>query len=326
MHQFYLTKQDETVPYDITNYMNNITWSDDIETVAETLSFDYVHNNTKYFDEMNIVEVGDIISRYYKGQEVARYIIISETCGIGSKNYSCIDFGWYLNNDTIIQFHENTASSCIERMLVKYGIKHHITYIPIVITGIYKDQTIIDVIGDILCKATQELGVKYYVEMKLDTLCISKQAGELIYPSWTLSDGSVVDINKLIGNPSNTNSIEAMKNKIVVVTQEENSTYILANKSDQASINKYGLLQDVVTVDDKQQAQAYNIAQQQLKILNKVQSNVSIETLGHIGLRSGKRIEINEHITKIQGVYLIKSISNSLTNGIWKAGLTLEVL
>lgn len=326
MHKFYLTKYSESTPYDITNYMNNITWSDDIDTVAETFTFDYAYNYTKYFKEINILAVGDIVSRYYNEKEISKYIIVTETIGINSINYSCIDFGWYLNNDILIQFYNNTASSCIEKILDKYDIKHNITYIPTIITKIYKDETIIDVIGDILGKATQELGMKYYVEMILDTLYITEQANKLINPSWILSDGTIVDINNLISSPSNTKSIEEMKNKIVVASQDENSTYILASESDTNSIAKYGLLQDMITVDDKERVKSYNIAKQQLKLQNKIQSDISIETLGHIDIKSGKRIIIDEPITKIQGTYLIKSVSNSLTNGIWKAGVTLEVL
>ena len=327
-HELYVIKGGKTK--NITQAVGNLAWSSNIDALGVELSFDYAYNDTQYFVGLDILELGDHILLYNDGKELHRFVIVSqEVSGRFGKHFNCFDYAWYLNkNETVIQFNKISASAAIKKLLDKVGIKHKVIDIPTQISKIYKEkQPISEIIKDILEMATQERGTKYRMEMQIDTLVIEKQSNLLIDPKVKLSSNTApFPVASAISNPSRKISIEDMKNKVIAVSSEEKAVKILAESSDPNSIAKFGQLTEVLIVDQKNQAQARNIAKNRLNEANRINEDISLELLGHDEIRAGRLMKFNEPVTGIVGTYLVKSANHTANNGIHKVNVQLGVV
>ncbi|MCG7410570.1 hypothetical protein MH117_24545 [Paenibacillus sp. ACRRX] len=327
MHELYLIKG--KTQKNITQLVGNLSWSSNIDALGVELSFDYAYNDSQHFAKRDILEMGAHIVLSNSGKVISHFVIVSESVsGRFGKSYTCFDYAWYLNkNETVIQFKKASASQAIQKLLDKFGVKHKIAPIKTAITKIYKDMTVSDIIKDILEQATQETKHKYRIEMDKDILTINKMADLVINPKVRLSANTpLVPITSMISSPSRSRSIEEMKNNILIVSSNEESSKVLASIKSASSIARYGQLTEVVSVDEKNEAQARNIASNILSELNRITEDVSIELLGHDDVRAGRILVVDEPITGIKGRYVIKSANHSVSNGIHKVSVDLEAV
>ncbi|SMG58192.1 XkdQ/YqbQ family protein [Paenibacillus aquistagni] len=313
----------------ITQLVGNVTWSSNMDALGVELSFDYAFNDSVHFEKFDLIEIGNHVVLMNEGKVISRFVIVAESVsGRFGKSYTCFDYSWYLNkNETVIQFIKASASQAIAKMLDRFGIKHKITPIKTLITKIYKDMTISDIINDILEQATQETKTKYRLEMNKDVLTISKMSDLVISPKVRLSSNiPLIPIPSALGNPSRSRSIEDMKNNVIVVNGKEDSSKVLASLKDSKSMARYGQLTEVITADEKNESQARNIAKNTLAEMNRIKETVSIEMLGHDDVRAGRILAIKEPVTGLSGNYLIVSASHALNNGIHKVSVELEAV
>lgn len=282
---------------------NSISWSSDIDTLGNELSFESLID----------LNEGTIVSLYINNKEYLRTIIVKKSSGKFSFSYTCFDFSWYLKNEVIKQFNSVSANKAISSLLTEYGIKNKIVSIPTKINKIYKDEAISTIIDDILEQAEKDQGTKYFKEMQIDTLVISKLQDMKISPKILI--GKDITINS---------SIEELKNKIIIVSGGE-SNKILATVGDKTSQSRYGLLQSVESVDDKNVSQAKNIANNLLKSSNKIFKDTSFDILG---IKDAETIKanrlINLKIDKLNGWYRIKSAQHTLANNKHTVNISLE--
>ena len=121
-----------------------------------------------------------------------------------------------------------------------------------------------------------------------------------------------------------------MKNSIKIIvsnTENDNETVqLVATAKDDSNIKKYGLLQDVQTLDQKDIAQANSIASNSLKDLNKILESNSISLIGSDNVKANRVLNITEIYTGMSGKYLVTKSSHTLNNGISKMTLDLEVV
>ena len=177
----------------------------------------------------------------------------------------------------------------------------------------YYDKEVSEVIKDIIQQVTDTTGVKYVMEMNQGKLDIFQETELMLNLKVKVADNlPLVDISKTISNPSKKATIEEMKNSIKAYVGNENSVKIYAEEKNDTLINKYGLLQETRNLEDKDIAQAKNIAKNLLKELGKVSTEGSIDVLGHFDLRAGRTIQLNEPITNLVGKYKIKSANHSI--------------
>lgn len=314
--------------YNITSMAGNLTWKDSIDTLGMELSFDVARNkDDKYMANYDLVEIGDKLLLSNNGIEVFRGIITDESIDRYSKSITAFDYAFYLNKSkTIIQFNKIKANDAISQLCSKFNVAiGNIVVISTLITKIYKDKTVAEIINDILDQATKELGVKYRLEMRVGKLHIEKYTDLIVSTTFQpASNIAAFDVTKAIGSVSKNRSIQDMKNSIIITSSNEKSTRVYVNAQDSASISTYGLLQDVQSVDSKDIAQANNIAQNQLKLLNKITENTSIELLGSDLVRAGRILTIEEPKTKLSGNYLVKDCTHTYNNHVHKMQLNIE--
>jgi len=310
---------------DISNRSGNLVWSYQGETLGVNLTFDFVAYDIE-------VETGDIIR--LKDNEDDETIIIGIVVSKSEKGnvytYSVFDFGWYLNkSDVIIQFNNVIATSAIKQLLRKIGIEcGQLPYMSTLINKIYIDAKPSDIIKEILEQVFLETGKQYFFEMSGSKLDIIEVGSEVLELEFKYADNlAPLKIDDVVGEDfTYTESIESMKNSVVVVSSDQDFYRILENKKDQDSINKYGLLQEVIKVDQKNESQSRNIANNALKELNRKMTSTSIPLRGHKKIKQYRKLKINLPGTKLIGTFLILSANHTYSDGDYMTSIMLEVV
>lgn len=325
-YTLYLCRKTRNI--NITDICGNLTWQDSIDTLGMQLSFDIARNrDDRYMVGCDIVNIGDNTLLTNNGNEVTRGIITDVTWERYKKSITAFDYAFYLNQSKIVkQLYKAKADEAITGLCNKFGVPvGKITPISTLITKIYKDNTIAEIIKDILKQATQELGIEYRLEMRQGKLYIEPYTDLIVKATYKpASNIAPFDVTKAIGSISKIQSIQDMRNSVVVTSQDEKSKRIYAEEKDTNNIVKYGLLQDVLTVDQKDSAQAHNIARNKLKKLNRVKEDISIELLGSDNVRAGRILEIENNNFGMQGQYLVKQCTHTYQNSIHKMSLNLD--
>lgn len=326
-YTLFLVKNDG-IQRNITSLCGNLSRKDSIDTLGMELNTDVMRNwKDRYVINYDLVEIGDKILLLNKDKEIFRGIIVDLGTDRYSKTITAFDYAFYLNQSrTIIQFNKVKADEAIKQLCNKFNVPiGNITSIPTAITKIYKDDTVADIIRDILKQATDSLGINYRLEMRAGKLHIEKYTDLIIKPRFKPAP-NVASFNplKVIGSISKTESIADMRNSILISSSNEKSSRVIATAKDDRNIAKFGLLQDVESVNDKNIAQAKVIAQNKLKELNKVNEDISITVLGDDKVRAGRILEIDNDMFKLKGQYLVKDCTHKYHNRIHTMDLTLE--
>lgn len=313
----------------ITNICGNLSWRDNIDSLGMELSVDVARNiNDKYMNGYDLVEVGDKLVLSNNGKEIFTGIIVDLATGQYSKSITAFDYAFYLNKSrTIIQFNKVKASEAITQLCSKFNIPlGNIASISTVITKIYKEDTIADIIKDILSIATKELSIKYRLEMREGKLYIEKYTDLIIKPLFKpASNLASINVMDAIGNINKTESIADMANSILISSGDEKSSRVIAEVKDDKNISKFGLLQEVESVDDKDIAQAKNIANNMLKDMNRVGEDISINNLlGDDNVRAGRILDVDNAMFGLKGQYLVKDCTHTYQNSIHRMNLTVE--
>ncbi|OLS02236.1 XkdQ/YqbQ family protein [Tissierella creatinophila] len=301
----------------LTPISGNLSWKDSIDTLGMELSFDIARRDDK-------VEIGDKIIMYSNNKEIFRGIIVDLGTEIYTKSITAFDYAFYLNKSkTIVQFNKTRADNAIRTLCSKFNIPiGRIVGISTPIAKIYKDDTISDIIKDILDQATSTLGIKYRLEMREGKLFIERYTELIVKPIFKSLN---LDVLKNIGGISKSESISDMKNSILISSGDEKSSRVVATAKDNKNISKFGLLQDVESVDDKDIAKAKNIAKNKLKELNKIGEDISLgPLLGDDRVRAGRILELDNNLFGLKGKYLVKDCTHNYHNSIHTMNVTIE--
>lgn len=282
---------------DILYNSNNLSWDSDIDTLGTLLSFDTIKD----------LYYGQVVSLWETDTELIRGIVKNKKTKRNTFNYTVQDYGFYLKNKIFKQFNGLEASGCIKELVKDAYIVGNITDIPTLITKIYKDKTLDEIITDILQIAENDQGVKYVKDIVGNVINIQRLEDMRIVP------------NVIVGEFEIDGNIENMKNDIQVVSNEESVNVIIASASDENKWSWYGKLSDTISVDAKDVANAKNIAINKLAELNKIEKSTTIPL---IVLDEKVVIKANRlmyfHTGPLVGYYRIKSAKHSLVDGLHK--------
>ncbi|MEG0900225.1 MAG: hypothetical protein RSF40_11020 [Oscillospiraceae bacterium] len=272
---------------------NNLAFSSDGDFIGVQITFDSLCD----------IPEGAVINLIIGTRKIVG-IIVSKSLGNISISYTAIDFGMYLKNEVTKQFNNVSTDVAIVSLLNEYGIKCKCVSIPTIVNDFFIDKSLKDIIDELLEKAENEQGIKYSRRMQETTVVISKIADEIIKPSF-----------KIKKDFSISKDISEMKNKIIAISGSGENASIVATTENNKYISKYGLLQEIITVDDKDLPQAKQIAENLLLEKCKVKYSTSLSLLV---LSGGEDILANKLIYidagELKGYYKIKSASHTLSN------------
>lgn len=302
---------------DITEVSGSINLSTSVDTLGASLVFNIARNyNDLSYLFSDEIETGDVIILTNE-KELFRGIVVNISTTKYSRTVECLDYCFYLNKNKVIkQFDHIAASVAIKQLLQEINAPEgEISNISTSITKVYYSNTIAEIINDILKQVNEELGVKYkleFIDNKFNVNSFKKINVEFRY--------------KQTGNETINESIQDMKNRILVTSNEQESTEILAIAEDTKNIEKYGSLQEIINVDPEQkEAKVRNIAKTKLKELNKVFKTVSLEGFGDDNFRAGRVVYLNNSKLKLFGEFLIKSCVHTWRKGEHIVNLEVEL-
>ncbi|MBO0575095.1 hypothetical protein EXQ42_09460 [Clostridium botulinum] len=290
---------------EIIGYSNNLSWSNDVDTLATSLSFDSILDLAEGRSKI-ILKKDKIV--------VFEGIIVSKTNKENIHSYTAMDYAFYLNkNKYVMQFRNVYAKTALQQICKKVGINNSIVWLGTRINKLYYQESLSDIIKDILEQCKREIGTNYIMEMQGKTLYINRLVDLKI--NATLLIGKDYSVNR---------SMEEMQNRIIAVN---NDGKILADIKDTKNIKTYGELSDIVSVEDKNTSQAYNIAKNELREKNKTKKELTFNTIDTgkgIYINCNRLIRIDVRKYGVNGWYRIKSTQHTLNNNVHKIGITID--
>lgn len=300
---------------DILPVAGNLTLSNNLDTLGDQLDFDILYENglNRLSKEINL---GDTVQLFDdNNNEVYRGVITAKDRTPNSQHFTSFDYAFYLNKSKAIrQFNKVRIDVAIKQLLKDFGVDlNYIPSISIITNKVFYDKTIADIIKELLADAMAANGKVYIMEMKAGKLNIYEDTEMILDLKVRLASNlPEVSILETISNPSKTASLEEYKNSLIVYYTENDNARAVVEMKDQAKINKYGLLQETMSIEKADIAKAKNIAQNTFSEISKIIATGSIEVLGHFGLKSGRILKLNEQQTGLIGKYKIISVNHAI--------------
>lgn len=300
--------------YNVTKMIGGVSRKSSESLLGEEVSFSKAQSLDAYFPKLKF-DVGDGFVITDSSEEIFRGIIVDESqSGLTQFSYTAFDYAFYLNKSkTIFQGNGIRADEAIIKLCSKFSIPMgSIANIKTPINQIFKDETISEIIKKILESAEADLGIKFRFEMDKGKFVVMPMKKMIVKATYKPAPNiAAFDSTLLIGSFNRTRSISDMINSIIIVSDQENATSVVAHEKDDINIKKYGLLETIEKVNEKDIAQARNIAKNKLKELNRVIESNSIELLGDDRVKAGRILEINEPLTGLKGYYLVKECTHA---------------
>nr|DAS66768.1 MAG TPA: 43 kDa tail protein [Caudoviricetes sp.] len=312
---------------DISSMIGNLTWRDTVDTLGVEVNFDLpVNRYDKDFEFLYDITLGDPIQILNnKGETLVQAIIVTENPNGKITNFTAYDMAWYLNKSTVIkQFKKMIGNDCVKSLCKEIGIDVEVSGLDTKIDKIYNDKTISDVIKDIIEQCSQFNSKKFFIEFDKNKLIVSPYKKIKVFGTFEIQKDKFININENIGGVSLSKSIIDMKNSVLVITENKGAIRTVGQEQDNKSIEKYGKLQEVIKLDEKEFSKANLVAKNELKKLNKITEDFSIDVLGDDKVKSGRVIDVNLEMFNVKGEYLIKESNHTISNNIHKVSLKLE--
>ena len=313
---------------DVSDIIGNLTWRDTVDTLGVEVDFELpINRYDKKFEFLYDITLGDPIQILNaKGEVLVQAIIVSETPNGKITSFTAYDMAWYLNKSTVIkQFKKMIGNDCVKSLCKEIGINVEVTGLDTKIDKIYKDKAVSEVIKDIIEQCSQFNSKKFFIEFNNGTLKVMPYQKIKVFGTFEMQKDKFININENIGGVSLSKSIVDMKNSVLVITENKGAIRTIGEEQDSKSIEKYGKLQEVVTLDEKEFSKANLVAKNELKKLNKITEDFSIDVLGDDKVKSGRVIDIDLPLFNLKGEYLIKESNHTISNHIHKISLKLEV-
>lgn len=274
-------------------------WWDDIDSYANTFSF----------STCEAYEVGSMFQIITEmGETVLKGLITDfEQSEANIFHYSGYDCGFYINQNEIIeQFKKIKISDALTKLCQNYGIPvGTIPEISATVTEIFKDKKLSDVFSQLIEYAKAKGAIKdvYFT-------CAKGQFDLLPYETITDLTGDMgifsIASQKTINSTNIKVSMQDLRNRVIIAdNSDKNRKRVTVENTE--SIGKYGLLQEVETIDTSKTNNLEKIASDKLSTLNKLSKSISLSMFGDYRMHKGVIMPIDCELYGIKGDFLITS-------------------
>lgn len=319
MIRTYCIKNSENRTIDITNVVKNgAKLKKNINEFAWVLDFNITRNNI-----FNNIEVGDIIVLKLDNIEIFSGIVISGD--ITSLSFKAVDYAWYFNkNEEIYQFEDVESSIVVRKLIETFGGKTgNIETTNTVVDKFYFGKSLGSIIKEII-KNIKDLenqefrffyrDTKFHFERSKKNKYLRNQYIPINSLKAVLNDYSFNALN-YIKEPKLKLSIEGMHNAIKVYKTSGKEYIQISGARDKNNIDKYGLMQKLVSYKDNDLNGGNVTADSILSQENKVKEIISLEipTLSEF-IYDGELLNLNYEKYGIKGVYEVRGITYIFTN------------
>lgn len=298
---------------DVTPRAGEISSTEDLEQLSVQLSFRLAHNPHDKYLPSGRTQPGDRVQLFHDSVLIFRGIVVqSGLDGTAQAN----DFGFYLNKSKIIlQCNGVPADDAIRQLCKKAGVSlGSLPALPTIITDVFIAQEPSAILKTLLERVTAERGTKYFFRVEPDSgLCIYPYPQTPIQLSVQLARNlRPFDPTWSLGSISGTDSMEALKNQVVIYREEDKKAHILATETDSNSIERYGWLQDMHTADEGMTAaQARQMAKTKLAENNRLTVTRTVSDMLGADVRAGQMLRFSSEKFGFGGNWLIKQVTHS---------------
>lgn len=308
-YDFYLNNK-------LVNDILTFDYNESLDDVASSFNFSSLSNfgiTTKENDKTSLNSI-KICEKGKKQHFYFGYITDCEhTTDKNIYSYSGFDVGFYLNKNEIVkQFRNANIGEAIKSLCRDYEIEININRkFKNSVSKIYKDETFADVLKELLELERIKGGLNnLYIDCKLGKLEILKYEPEENLSS-KIENGILINSLDTINNINIKHSIQELKNKVIIVDNNEKSVKTIFKQNDN-SIKTYGLLTSVESVDTKKTNNLSLLASTKLEELNRTKEDISLTLLGDYRIGKGKMIKLKVDEYNLDGFYLIKSANHKI--------------
>ncbi len=215
--------------------------------------------------------------------------------------YDCC---YYLNKSKImIQFDGISVSDALSELWKQCSLNcRHMPQMLHQVESIHYAQAPGDIAKALISAEEENNGGEYYLASESFNSVEIYRVGEL-------SCG--VSLTAIIA-PTKSQTLEGIKNRVSIIVSDGEGYSEIETAGDGASIAKYGVLQEYISVSSDASA-AVGIAQNRLKQLKTILAEGNVTVAGNWALTAvGRRININEPVSGLVGAYVITSVSHKL--------------
>ncbi len=295
--------RDGAQPQDITEFIGNMTATDELNALSVELTFDQIISPwDKYVPKLNL-SPGDKVRVNNHGKDIFSGVIVK--VGLDGA-VTAYDRGWYLNKSQIIYQCTNLpADQAIKQMCAKAGVTvGKVTGMSTIISQSWVGNTPSEILNDIISSCNAATGKEYLYRVENDALTVQElPKDKIIAYHKPATNVSYFDITWALGQVSGEDSIDEMSNAVIIAAEDDGKVYIGAESSNQASIKKYGLLQHIETVtEDPGNAKLAQMAKNLLSQSDRVQRTRSVDEIwGSDDVVSGVILSFNSPAFGISG-------------------------
>jgi len=302
----------KNVTKDITEFVGSLKWSGADTQAARTVEFTLAHDPYDKYLKAPDIKTGDTI-KVYKGKEksprfVGRSMIRQKTSDIGTIDVTVYDYMHNMIKSTgTYKFKDKTPEFIAKSVCA--DLKISVGSLIATKTKIKKyfpaDRTYYDIIVGAYKKVSKKTGKKYFPQMNGTKFEIIEKG--TIVKNYVLSDETNIYESRYEQNADEVvNVVDAYKDDKKVGTYRK-----------QASIKKYGVIRQAVTVDSgKGSTEAKNT-------LKGLSTTASISALGNWDCIAGRGIQIQDSASGLIGKYWITNDTHTFENGVHKMELDL---
>lgn len=295
---------------DISELLENLTWSGDTKQVTRKISFTIAQNDIdKYLPKVTIAEGDSVTLQEGNGGQLFYGIIfdIEKSAASNLVTYLGFDLMFYINNSQISKVFEATPEAITSQICSELGVPFGSAaptgfklYLPVLGKEAYQ------AIMMAYTAASKQNGKKYMPQMQGDKVCVierGKPCGVTLNGDENLTDASYKT------------TLQGLVNKILIT---DKGGGVVSTVQDAASL-KYGIVQKVIQSEDDKDMSAEAKA-----LLKAIEQTASVNALSDTRAVSGFSIMIKEPVTGLNGVFYIESDSHTFSNGKAEMQLTLE--
>lgn len=312
---------------DITDYILEFNYSEDLNDVASPFDFTSLENfGLTENEKTNTIDITD----RYTGEHVYHgYILENERQK--DKNvysYTGFDAGYYLNNNEIVKQARNDAvgqfivTICGENdinLKTKTVNGKEVKNIPPFTSRIAKMYK-----GEIFGEVLKEL-IQYEKDYgSLKDVYIDCKHGYLDFPQYTIeptlqgiiTNNIAIDSTKTIKDVSFKRSIKDLKTRVAYTTnndKDEFKKYYPENYKSDSYCKKYGVLTSVHKVESLNASDIKDTMENKLKELFVEKQHIELSLIGDYRFQKGKYITLPIKEYSITGDFLISNVSHKIT-------------
>lgn len=300
--------------WDVSHMFRRIAWSGDVDSVCRSLELEMIVSATDPRLPYVYLPLAGGISMGVGKETLFAGVVASKdkSTDASTMSVTCYDFGFYLKNSRASRKYTGETPETITRQLCStYGVPvGSLAQTGVAIRRKFSATEVYRIIDTAYTLASQQTGKKYLLRFSGLRLNVIER---------TVTPQSVIlQRGTNLQTATYGESIENMKNRVIIVDSDGN---FVREISDNAAVKRYGLLADVLTQSDGEDATA---EAKEILADNGVERRASVTCLGHTKLITGNTIYIAEPYTGLANTCWIDEDTHVWQNGVYTCRLTLN--